>query len=221
MLERRELGEAGLADIRERLGRGRTLSRLLLAELDLAAGHVWAYLPPALNDEQAVHFAEAGIARLALNAPSERFTRADGLWEVVHNPVDALIAEQVQDFLTAEGHGVAIWEDPLTTAGERRVRDHRDAPLQFLGDEVDFVLQHHTATPAAIADGLEVMEAWWGSPAVLAVLPSEALRPFVLPRAAHDAQQLHPVVDHLRLLFFQAYGREGPCVASLNLPAQH
>ncbi|MGH2516401.1 MAG: hypothetical protein ACRDHP_12165 [Ktedonobacterales bacterium] len=38
MLERRELGEAGLTYIRERLAGGRTLSRLLLDGLDLAGG---------------------------------------------------------------------------------------------------------------------------------------------------------------------------------------
>jgi hypothetical protein len=218
MLERRELGEAGLAYLRERLAGGRTLSRLLLEELDGTADHTWAYLPPAMTDEQAAHYAEAGITRLSTRAPPERFEQRDGRWEVVHNLVDPLLTVHVLDFLTAEEHGVAVWEDPLTTVGEPWVRDHPEEPLLFLGDEVYYVLQRPAATPAAIADGLEVMDAWWGSPAVLAVLPSEALRPFLLPRVAIDAQELRPLVEHLRLLFFQAYDREGyVCWSSLDL----
>ncbi|HKB47123.1 MAG TPA: hypothetical protein VKC57_05465 [Ktedonobacterales bacterium] len=57
MIEPRELGEEGVAYIRERLRSGETLSSQLLG-LDLERGTAWAYLPTALSDEQAHTFRE-------------------------------------------------------------------------------------------------------------------------------------------------------------------
>jgi hypothetical protein len=71
------------------------------------------------------------------------------------------------------------------------------------------VLSHAIVSPTAVAAGLAVMRAWWGSPAVLAALPAEALPPFLTRRAPLADEQLHPLVEHCRLLFFEAYDREG------------
>lgn len=214
MLECRELGNAGLTYIRERLAGGRTLSHLLLDGLDLVGGHSWTYLPPAMTQVQATHFAAGGLTRLATAAMGTApavFERSDGRWEVVQNLVEPLVAAQVGDFLTQNVHHVAVWEDPLTNAGDPRVRDHPEEPLLFVGDEVYYVLSHATADPSAIETGFsaEVMGAWWGSPAVLAALPADVLHPFLSPRASVAAQQLQVLVDYCRLLFFLAYDREG------------
>ncbi len=53
------------------------------------------------------------------------------------------------------------------------------------------------------------MGAWWGSPAVLATLPDETLRPFLTPGAALAPEQLQSLVDHCQLLLFLAYDQEG------------
>ena len=53
------------------------------------------------------------------------------------------------------------------------------------------------------------MHAWWGSPAVLAVLPEVAMQPFLTLRCSIAAQQLWPLVDQCRWLFFEAYDAEG------------
>jgi hypothetical protein len=211
MLERRELGHAGLTYIRERLARGRTLSHLLLAGLDLAGGHSWTYLPPAMTQGQATRFAEGGLAPLATGTAPVVFENTGGRWQVVENPVEPLVTAQVGDFLTQHPHGVAVWEDPVADAGDPWVRDHPEEPLLFLGDEVYYVLSHATAGLSAIEAGLsaEVMSAWWGSPAVLAALPDEALRPFVTRRALLATEQLQSLVDHCRLLLFLAYDGEG------------
>jgi hypothetical protein len=75
MLERRGLGEAGLTYICQRLAGGRTVSRLLLDGLDLAAGTASAYLPPAVSDVQTARFAEAGLTHLAQYTGTRRFGR--------------------------------------------------------------------------------------------------------------------------------------------------
>lgn len=209
MLERRELGEAGLTYIRERLGGGRTLSRLLLDGLDLAGGTAWAHLPPAMSDAQATRFAEAGLTRRATGTSPDVFERPDGHWEAVHNLAEPLIAAQVGDFLRQEPSGVAVWEDPELDTGDPWIREHPEEPLLFLGEEVYVVLSHATVSPTAVAEGLAVMRAWWGSPAVLAALPAAALQPFLTLRAPLAGEQLHPLVEHCRLLFFEAYDREG------------
>lgn len=211
MLQPRELGEAGLTYIRERLAGGRTLSRLLLEGLDFAGGQAWTYLPPAMTEAQATRFAEAGLTRLATGTAPAVFERPDGRWEAISNLVEPLVAAQVRDFLTLEEPGVAIWEDPMANAGDRwvRDRDHPEEPLLFVGDEVYHVLSHATASLTAVTAGLEVMDAWWGSPAVLAALPTESLRPFLTGRSPLSAEQLQPLVDHCRVLFFLAYDQEG------------
>jgi hypothetical protein len=163
---------------------------------------------------QATHFAEGGLTRLAPRATGTApavFERSDGRWEVVDNVVEPLVAAQVSDFLTQDDHHVAVWEDPVTNTRDPWVRDHPEEPLWFLGDEVYHVLSHATANPSAIEASLsaEVMGAWWGSPAVLAALPDEALRPFVTRRALLSTEQLQSLVDHCRLLFFLAYDQEG------------
>lgn len=58
MDERRDLGAGGLAYIRERPEGGKTLAKLLLEELDLSRGTVWAYLPPEMPETQAQSFDE-------------------------------------------------------------------------------------------------------------------------------------------------------------------
>jgi hypothetical protein len=209
MLERRALGESGLSYIRERLAGGRTLSRLLLDGLDLAGGTAWADLPPAMSDAHAMRFAEAGLSYLATGTPPDVFERPDGRWEVVHNLVEPLLATQVGDFLRQETRGVAVWEDPESDTGDPWIRAHPEEPLLFLGEEVYVVLSHSTVSPTAVAAGLEVMSAWWGSPAVLATLSAEALQPFLTLRARIAAGQLQPLVEHCQLLFFEAYDREG------------
>jgi hypothetical protein len=118
MLERRELGDAGLTYIRERLAWGRTLSRLLLDGLDLTAGRTWTYLPPAMPEEQAKRFAMGGVTRLATGRAPEMFEHpTGGRWERVYNLVEPLVAAEVGAFLTQHDHGVAVWEDPLLDAG--------------------------------------------------------------------------------------------------------
>jgi hypothetical protein len=211
MLQPRELGDAGLTYICERLAGGRTLSRLLLDGLDVAGGHAWTYLPPAMTEGQAGRFAEAGLTRLARGTAPAVFERPDGRWEAISNLVEPLVVAQVRAFLTLEERGVAVWEDPIANAGDRWVRDHDhdEAPLLFVGDEVYHVLSHVTAGPTAVAAGLAVMDAWWGSPAVLAALPAESLRPFLTGRSRLSTEQLQPLVDHCRLLFFLAYDQEG------------
>jgi hypothetical protein len=209
MLERRGLGEAGFTYIRERLAGGRTLSRLLLDGLDLAGGTAWAYLPPAMSDAQATHFAEAGLTRRATGTSPAVFARPDGRWEAVHNLVEPLLAAQVSDFLSLETRGVAVWEVSESDTGDPWIREHPEEPLLFLGEEVYVVLSHSTVSPTAVAAGLEVMSAWWGSPAALAALPAEALQPFLTLHAPLAAEQLHPLVEHCQLLYFAAYDREG------------
>lgn len=220
MLERRELGEAGLTYIRERLAGGRTLSRLLLDGLDLAGGTTWAYLPPAMSDVQATRFAEAGLTRLATGTPPDVFERPDGRWEAVYNVAESFIAAQVGAFLSQELRGVAVWEDPESHTEDPWIRDHPEEPLLFLGEEVYIALSHSTANPTAVAAGLAVMSAWWGSPAVFAALPAEALQPFLTLRTGIAGEQLHPLVEHCRLLFVAAYDREGYVLWSLRAEAE-
>jgi len=210
MLERRELGDAGLTYIRERLAWGRTLSRLLLDGLDLTTGRTWTYLPPAMPEEQAKRFALGGVTRLGTGrAPAVFAHPTSDRWERVYNLVEPLVAAEVGAFLTQHDHGVAVWEDPLLDAGGPWVREHPEEPLLFLGEEVYVALSHATSSPAAVAAGLGVMGARWGSPAVVAALPVEALHPFLTLHAPVAAQHLQPLVNHCRLLFFEAYDGEG------------
>jgi hypothetical protein len=195
--------------IRDRLASGSALAHLLLEGLDLASGHAWTYLPPAMTDAQATRFADAGVTRLATGAPAEAFEHSDVRREVVHNLVAPLLAIQIANFLTQDERGIAVWNDPLASAEDRWVRDHPEEPLLFLGQEVYYALSHATVSPAAITAGLSVMGAWWGSPAVLAELSDAALRPFLTPRASLTAQHLQALVDHCRMLFFMAYDGEG------------
>src|SRR5258708_7725801 len=209
MLERRELGDAGLTYVRERLLGGKTLSSLLLDRMEISGGRAWAYLPPAMTDAQAHHFEWAGVASTATGIDDEWIERSDGRWQVVRNPVHPLVVNHVQRFLSEKDQGVAVWEEPTAAAGDPWVKNHPEEPLFFLGDEVYYVLQHHTATLGAVGDGLERMVAWWGSPAVLSELPVEALRPFLTSRATLVPAQLQLLVEPLRLPFFTAYDGEG------------
>lgn len=209
MLEPCELGDAGRTYIRQRLAGGRTLSRLLLDGLDLAGGHTWTYLPPALTDAQMTRFTEASATRLTTGTAPEVFEHPNDRWEAVQNLVAPLIAAQVADFLTQNEGGVAVWEDPLASAEDRWVRDHPEEPLLFLGQEVYYTLSHATSSPTAVAAGLGVMGAGWGSPAVLAALPDETLRPFLTRHASLAAHHLQATVNYCRVLFFLAYDGEG------------
>lgn len=211
MLEPRELGDLGLSYIRERLACGGVLSRLLLEGLDLISGHAWTYLPPSVTDAQMARFAEAGITRLATGTAPAAFEHSAGHWEAVHNVATPLLTAQVANFLAQDKRRVAVWNDPLASADDRWVRDHPEEPLLFLGQEVYYALSHATRSPAAIAAGIGAMCAWWGSPAVLAELPNETLRPFVSQRAPLAIQDLQALVDNCRMLFFLAYDGEG-CV---------
>jgi hypothetical protein len=188
MLQPRELGDAGLTYIRERLAEGRTLSRLLLDGLDFAGGHAWTYLPPAMTAMQATRSAEAGLTRLATGTAPAVVERPAVRLEAVSNLVEPLVAAQVRDFLTLEERGVAVWEHPMATAGDRFLRDRDQELLRFVGDEVYHVLTPATASPTAVAAGLNVMDAWWGSPAVLAALPAESLRLFLTERSPRSAE---------------------------------
>jgi hypothetical protein len=147
---------------------------------------------------------------VATGGPSPQpVQRADSRGEAGHNLAQPLVTEQVRAFLTREDHGMVIWEDPLANAEDRWVRDRPQEQLLFVGDEVYHVLSHSTASPTAVTAGLRGMGAWWGSPVVLAALPPETLRPFLTRRASLAAEQLQPLVDHCRLLYFLAYDREG------------
>lgn len=222
LLERRELGTLGLAYIRERLTGGRTLTRYLLEQVDLASGHAWAYLPTSMNDEQAARFDEFGLTELATEQHrvltkrpeyhSELpafFQGAEVLWEMVGNVITPLIVEQLQTFLSTHEHSVALWEAPNLKPGDPWVLAHPDKPLYFVGEEVYYVFMHHTATREAIADGLHGLNAWYGSPAVLAVVSVEELSPFQTPLATVDAERMRPLVSNPDLLFFEAYDAEG------------
>lgn len=158
-----------------------------------------------MTETQATRFAEGGLTRLATGTAPAGFERSGGRREVVQN----LVAAQVGDVLSQDDHHVAVWEHPLANAGDLWVRNHPQESLLLLGDEVYCVLSPATASPTAIAAGLGVMGAWWGSPAVLAALPDETLRPFLTRRAPLSTEQLQPLVDHCRLLFFLAYDAEG------------
>jgi hypothetical protein len=123
--------------------------------------------------------------------------------------VDAYLLNLVGRFLREEERAVAIWEDAPTAATDPWVRNHPERPLFFIGDEVYTVLDRRTATEDAIRYALSEMAAWWSAPAVLATPPAEALATFGQPRAALVSEQLRPLVEHLRLLFFLAYDAEG------------
>src|SRR5262249_32579939 len=106
-LERRELGGAGLAYIRERLASGKTLSTLLLQHLDVADGQTWAELPPWATDEQACQFGDAAWAVTGSYLMKDLQARAD-----LPSRIDATV-ERVLRLLREREHAVAIWEDAL------------------------------------------------------------------------------------------------------------
>jgi hypothetical protein len=199
VLELRDLGDAGRAYVRDRLAGGKSLSQLLLQDVDLQRGTVWTYLPSVLTAAQAYMF-DAGwdTTQFHTEFPLEQ--------------VDAWtsIEDLVSRFLHEEERAVAIWEDAVMHADFPWIQHHPEEPLVFLENEVYYVLDEQAATEGAIGRALSgVMTAWWGSPGILATPPAEAVVPLLQRRATISCDQLQPVVEALQLLFFQAYDAEG------------
>jgi len=201
MLERHTLGEAGLVYIRERLTSGASLSTLL-AHLPLETGYVCAYLPPAMSEEEAHQFDHAGISLLATGLPDERH----GPWTVVRNVVDPFMKALLVRALHVKETAVAVWEEAMAHASDPWVRAHPEEPFFFVDEEVYYLVDHTNATEQAVTGGLSRMDAWQGAPAILATQPEgNPLR----PHTTATREQLQALAEHVQLLFFTAYDREG------------
>jgi hypothetical protein len=201
LLERRDLGEAGRAYIRERLASGKTLATVLL-RVNFADGDTWAELPPWATDEQACQFNESAWSVTGSYLTHDHTVRTD-----LPSRFDATV-QRVLRLLREQEHAVAIWEDAQAQTSDPWIEKHPEEPIVFLGDEVYFLLTSQTATDDNVADALTTMVAWWGSPAVVATPPADVVAT-LRPRAALTRDHVQTLVDHLRLLFFQAYDGTG------------
>lgn len=199
-LNRRDLGEAGRTYIHERLASGKTLSTLL-QHVNLADGQTWAELPPWATDEEVRQFSECAWSVTGSYLTSDLKARPD------LPSSDAATVERVLRLLR-EQDAVALWEDAQAETSDRWIKDHPAEPLAFLGDEVYYLLTGQTATDTNVAYGLTTMVAWWGSPAVVATPPA-AVAATLRSNAELTRDHLQAVVDHVRLLFFEAYDGMG------------
>jgi len=197
LLERRDLGEAGRVYIRERLALGKTLSTLL-QRVDFTNGDAWTELPPWATDEQARQFSDCAWSVTGSYLTDDLTVRTD-----LPSRFDATV-ERVLRLLHEQEHGVALWEDAQAESSDRWIKEHPEEPVRFLGEEVYYVLTHKTAHEGTVAGGLGTMVAWWGSPAVVATPPAEVVTG-LRPRSVLTRDQLQALVDHLRLVYFQAY----------------
>lgn len=198
LLQRRDLGEAGRAYIRERLASGKTLATLLLQHLDLKDGLTWAELPSWATDEEACHFSECAWSVTGSYLTHDLQARAD-----LPSGFDATV-ERVLRLLREREHAVALWEDANAATSDPWIKNHPEEPLMFLGEEVYYVVTGQSATAANIATALTWMEAWWGSPAVVATPPA-AVAATLCPGTVLTRDHVQALVDHLRLLYFEAY----------------
>lgn len=197
LLERRDLGEAGRAYIHERLASGKTLSTLL-RHLDLAGGETWTELPVWATGKQTYQFSECAWSVTGSYLTHDLQARPD-----LPDSFDAAM-RRVLRLLRGQERAMAIWEDAQVKASDPGVKDHSAEPLAFVGDDVYYLLTGQTATDANVAHGLTTMVAWWGSPAVVATPPADVAAT-LRPSAELTRDHLQAVVDHVRLVFFQAY----------------
>jgi hypothetical protein len=198
-----ELGEPGLAYIRERLGGGKSLSHLLLAGIDLQQGTAWTYLPTDLPPSATVQFDE-GVMR-----KRQALAEAAGVLLPEDVRPHAVLGHITLRFLHAFPTGIVVREDGVAAASDPGVRLRvPEASVVFVEEEVYSVAQGETATQKTLRVALESLDAWWGEPVVLAVLPEPALRPFGQSGATIAPEALQPLVDHLQLLAFNAYDGE-------------
>jgi hypothetical protein len=211
MDERRDLGEGGLAYVRQRLEGGKTFAKLLLEGLDLTRGSVWAYLPPEMPETQAQSFDEWNMPPSTTSSPPARD------WTLT--PVE----EMVWRFLSEQEGAVGVWEDAVADRTGLYVQNHPDEPLFFVGNEVYSVVNQKNLTREIFYDAMGSMSmvAWWGAPAVLATPPAEALAPLLERRPSLTPAHLAPLVAALQMLFFLAYdGLEYICWTPNSLTGQ-
>ncbi len=204
-LTRHELGEAGLAYIRERLEGGETLAHLLLEGIDLRQGAAWAYLPAGLPEAATLRIDEGIMGKYRAIAGTRGAARP---WDI--HP-SAVLEQIVLRFLRTFPNGIVVCEDFLSRASDPWIEQHPEESLVFLDEEVYGVALAGTATRQTLNVVLESLDAWCGSPAVLATLPEPAQRRLGQPRATIAREAFRPLVNNLQLLAFRAYDREA-CV---------
>ncbi len=122
------LGEPGLAYMRERLAGGKTLARLLLEGIDLRQGTAWAYLPAGLPESAVLRIDEGIWGKYREIAGDEGAPRSGDI-----RP-SAVLNRIVLRFLRAYPAGIAVHEDFLSSASDPGIRHQPpEAPPRLPG----------------------------------------------------------------------------------------
>ena len=172
--------DTALAYLRDALSQGRSLSHQLL-DLNLEEGKIWTYLRPDVPlDYAQTHLNETWLiinhkdTEPTIGLDGKRIPRKPGYLE-------ALFVAFIQQFMERSQRAYCVFEDPLRKTSDPFLEKRRPEPYAFHGEDIFYVLEHDTATPETITEGLKATaSAGWIQNVFLTLLPLdiEGIRPW-------------------------------------------
>jgi hypothetical protein len=141
-VKRFDFGREAMSYISEVLSRQYSLSRLL-AEKDLSAGQIFAFLPENVTAEMAQSFEGGG-----LHEGGQIYDAPEGQWEeVLHDDSDQALVQHIQEDLRLNPNSVCVFESPIERKSDFAIasKEVRSTPIFFENEVFYYALPSASA----------------------------------------------------------------------------
>lgn len=206
-IEQTKLDVEAASFIKDTLGKGKTLSKLLLASHEIASGSVYTFLPADTSTETANDFAGGGKLPPLPAETHEHFTSEDGAkWRMVPVPnADADIVTTIQNFLRAEQGHVCIFEDAVAKPTDLWLSSAGTRVLTF-NDEVYHWLSQDDVETTKILNTIRRANSWLFMGAMTSTLK---IKGFASDAGTISYDALKTMAEETKIIVVGAYDGEG------------
>jgi hypothetical protein len=206
--------DTAVAYLRDALSQGRSLSHRLL-DLNLERGRIWTYLRPDVSlDYAQAHLNETWL--VVADNETEPATVIGG-YRIRRKPMslDSLFVSFIRQFMERTSRACCVFEDPLRSTSDPFWKTRRPEPYACHGEDIFYILEHGTATPKTIAEGLkETSSGGWIQNVFLTLLPLDVKE--IRPWANISNEQMSALASNVEAILVSAFDGVGYVVWENN-----